>query len=200
VTSEVDLKRVRVKKERRVVVYAELWATSDFLLKQAHAVPVGRYHVLLASLVLRAFALEAFLNHVGESLFTCWNDLQFLGPRRKVNVICERIGLKPDWGSQPWQTANDILSFRNTVAHGKNESRSCGREFLNKDNYETFINQALLAKWQEDITVEYADKFCAQLKRLFELFHAKANIPDDGLFNRGTQVGSAEVGSKFAPS
>lgn len=60
-------KKALVTKERDVRTHAELWHTSNCLLESGKQVREGSAHQFRASLVFRAFALEAYLNWQGTS-------------------------------------------------------------------------------------------------------------------------------------
>lgn len=185
--------RVRITKERKLITYSDLWRTSEVLLKRAEAEAAGSYYLSLASLVFDAFALEAFLNHIGENVYArIWQNLESLQPKAKLNVLCERVGLTPDWDVQPWQVVPEIVAFRNKVAHGKNELLRFERIVPHDDKYEEIMRQCLFAKWQNEATTENAVRVHVQLHALFKLIHEKANIEDEFLFHHGSQTGSGE--------
>jgi hypothetical protein len=184
--------KVRVTQERKVITYADFWQTSRVLLEKAQAEPRGSYYLVLGSLVFSAFALEAFLNHLGESTFKSWNDLESISVRAKVSVICERIGVEPNWGAQPWQIIPEIIGFRNKVAHGKNAMLKF-EAIVSKDRYEEVLHQFLFADWQQYATQENAMRVRASLEELFKLLHKKAAIENDYLFHHGTQIGSGKL-------
>lgn len=75
----------------------------------------------MASLVFTAFTLEAYLNHIDPKVFKCWEDLERLAPRGKLNVIAERLQVDINYGRRPWQVMKHLFSFRNVIAHGKSE-------------------------------------------------------------------------------
>jgi hypothetical protein len=53
-------KKAHVKRQREVRIHAELWHTSDFLLEAGQLRAEGAAHQFRASLIFRAFFLEAF--------------------------------------------------------------------------------------------------------------------------------------------
>jgi len=73
------------------------------LLEKAQSEARRSNYLFMSSLVFSAFALEAFLNQIGEHLFQAWDDLESLNPRAKINVICERFGSDSELGALPWQ-------------------------------------------------------------------------------------------------
>lgn len=75
--------KVRTSRERLLITYSEHWHSSRTFLKLGIENPTGSYHQFLGSIVFTVFALEAFLNHVGESLFKSWPELEKLTPKGK---------------------------------------------------------------------------------------------------------------------
>ena len=143
-------------------------------------------------MVFSAFSLEAFLNHIGDSLFDSWSDLESLSPRGKLIVICERLGLKPKWHVQPWQTVPELVGFRNKIAHGKNALVRFGKT-MSRDKYEQLWKMFLFADWQKYASKRNAVRVRAQLETLCKLIHGKANLENDWLFHHGAQVGSGTL-------
>ncbi len=79
-------RKVIVTKERNVTTYAEMWHTSYCLLVKGQEELRMSVHQFRASLVFSAFTLEAYLNHIGAKIFSCWEELEVL---RNTNI---RIG------------------------------------------------------------------------------------------------------------
>ena len=118
---ELPSKKVLVTKQRDVRTHAELWRTADWLLEAGLREPRGSTHQCRASLVLRAFALEAFLNWLGRHLVPHWSYLERLKPKEKLDLLSDLIQVRPDYGARPWQIVKDLFGFRNDIAHGKPE-------------------------------------------------------------------------------
>jgi hypothetical protein len=184
------MERIRISKEREIITYSQLWRASGVFLDHAKAEPNGSSYPALASLTFSAFALEAFLNHIGERLFETWRDIEPLSPRAKVNVLCERIGLTPDWGTQPWQVVPEIIAFRNKVAHGKNEILRVEKEVPQDEKYNQIFNEFLFADWQSYATADKAERVRDRLLALFKMIHTGANLENDWLLRDGTQITS----------
>ena len=109
------------------------------------------------SLIFTAFGIEAFLNHVGEQLFASWKDYlqRSLSPEAKLRPIAEKIGLKADFGAQPFQTIKTLFRFRNAMAHSVTED-------LSDDNAKHYLelgNQFWPAvEWEKLRTSKIAEK------------------------------------------
>ncbi len=115
-------KKARVTKQRDVRIHAELWHTANCLLDAGQAEPKASAHLFRASLVFRAFYLEALLNWLGPHLLPHWTYLERLKPREKLDLLNGLIHITPDYASRPWQIVKDLFTFRNTLAHGKPEN------------------------------------------------------------------------------
>ena len=103
-------RKVIVTKERNVTTYAEMWHTSYCLLVKGQEERRMSVHQFRASLIFSAFTLEAYLNHIGTKIFSCWEDLERLSPKEKLNVIAERLNVEVDYGKRPWQIMKKIIS------------------------------------------------------------------------------------------
>jgi hypothetical protein len=83
--------QVIVTKRRTVRTYAELWHASDCLLKAGIETEHGSSWQFLSSLMLTAFAFEAYLNHAGAATFKCWADVDQLPPRSKLQLFASNL-------------------------------------------------------------------------------------------------------------
>lgn len=70
-------------------MHSELWHTSNCLLNAGQQSAEGSAHQFRASLVFRAFALEAFLNWLGPQLIPHWQYLERLKPREKLDLLTD---------------------------------------------------------------------------------------------------------------
>jgi hypothetical protein len=70
--------------------------------------------------VFAAFAVEAFLNHLGQRRVSDWEAFERkLGPREKLLLLKQALHLSVDQATRPFQTLNDMLRLRDALAHGK---------------------------------------------------------------------------------
>jgi hypothetical protein len=112
--------RVRIKRERDVHTYCELWSAATSLRMQGRAEEEGSYYQFMGSLIFTAFSLEAFFNHIGPKLFPDdWPKRERRGPKKKLEVLAEKLGLEVDYDSRPWEVLRTLFEFRNDLAHGK---------------------------------------------------------------------------------
>ena len=186
-----SMNKIHITKERKVITYSDFWRTSEYLLERGQDEERGSYFLFLSSLVFSAFSLEAFLNHVGEHLFSSWDDLEKLKTKAKIKIIAEKLNIKIDYGDTPWQIIPEIIGFRNKVAHGKNTLLKREKNIAANDKYEEIMHEFLFADWQNYATEKNALRVRQRLKEVFKIIHERANIENDFLFHHGSQLGSA---------
>lgn len=183
---------VRASKSRKLITYADHWHTANTLETLGNENPKRSYHQFLASIVFRAFTLEAFLNHVGEEIFVSWSDLERLSTKGKLNVVAEKIGLRPNYGSMPWQIEPKLTGLRNKVVHGKNELIHDER-ILTADDYDREMLSMLKADWQTFATSDNCAQARIQSSDLMALIWTTVGHELSSLFVGGVQFVSAEV-------
>ena len=183
--------KVKVRKERTVRIDSELWNTSWCLLKAGQEHELGCSHQFRASLVFTAFALEAYLNHIGARLFKSWEKIERkLTPTEKLSLLCEQLQVSIDWSARPWQTVKDLFRFRNTVAHGRGEALV--EEYLDShDRYLKKFYEIPQAVWEKFASQAAAIRAREDVERLAESLHASSGRLQDLPFMPGAQTGSA---------
>jgi len=168
-----------VKKQRDVRIHSELWHTANCLLRSGQENAEGSAHQFRASLVFRAFALEAYLNWLGPQLIPHWQYLERLKPREKLDLLTDLMKVKPNYGSRPWQIVRELFDFRNTLGHGKPESLEMeslenSREFLDgkidfaRTDWENFADERNAIRAREDV------------EKIATLLYEKANLKHSG--------------------
>ena len=188
-------KRIRRRRSKRLLPYAEHWHTADVLDTNSKENPKGAYHLRLAGVLFRYFALESFLNLIGEEQFKCWKDLERLSTEKKLNLLAEKTGITPDYARMPWQMLRKLTDIRNQIAHGKNIPLE-KEDVISAEKYDREMFSSLKAEWQEFPT----PAACAQVKRhvkavMAELWMASGHELST-LFTRGFQFESAEIESE----
>jgi hypothetical protein len=186
----------RVRKQRDVRIHAELWHTSNCLLRTGQQSPNGSAHQFRASLIFRAFALEAFLNWLGPQIIPHWKYLERLTPREKLDLVADIVQMKPDYGSRPWQIVKDLFDFRNALAHGKPENvESEGREDLN-DILKSGQQDLVRTQWEHFVTEKNAIRAQEDVERIATTLYKTANVKHKGPlgpFSFGFQIRRASL-------
>jgi|ERR1700733_200799 len=186
----------RVQKKRDVRIHAELWHTSNCLLRTGQERVEGSGHQFRASLIFRAFALEAFLNWLGPQLFPHWKYLERLTPREKLDLLADIIQVKPQYGSRPWQIVKDLFDFRNALAHGKPEDVSSEGYVALKDILESGKQDLVLTDWENFVTEKNATRAKEDVEKIATVLYKTANVKHEGPrgpFSFGFQIRSASL-------
>ena len=186
-------KVVEIDKKREVKTYAEMWHTSQCLLAKGIKDHEGCFHQFRASLVFTAFTLEACLNHLGPKVFSCWADLERLSPKQKLNIICEKLDLKTDYGERPWQVMKELFGFRNDIAHGKSEIVTTQEVVPLADHGGKDINDIVRTKWEQYCTRANAERAREDVEQIVKDIYAAGDFKDDHPFMFGFQFSAATV-------
>jgi len=190
--------KVTIKKERSVHTYITMWWASGQFLENGLQEAKGSKNQYMASLVFTAFALEAYLNHIGTKLYKSWGALERpLGPRQKLNLVAERLGIIIHYGERPWEVMGQLFGFRNDIAHGKSvvleESKVVPLSEFSDEHAFEFIK----TKWERYCTKENAMRAREDVQNIMETMHKAARFEDNPYpFVGGMQLGSATVSDK----
>jgi len=119
-----NARKIRAKMQRDVYSYRTLYAASSHALEQAKSSAETRdcYYNCMSAMLYSALAIEAYLNHLGSEVFTGhWKDLERMKTREKLIVLSRLVGLEVDRSRRPFQTFDDIQTFRNALVHAQTE-------------------------------------------------------------------------------
>jgi hypothetical protein len=164
-------KNVQVRKERSVRIDAELWQSSWCLLRAGQENQLGCDHQFRASLIFTAFSLEAYLNHVGPLLLESWERIERkLMPIDKLKLLSEFLKIKADWSARPWQTLQGLMSFRNSLAHGRGEDL-CEEYCDSLDDYQKKFYDFPRTEWEKYATEKMALQARADVESVANLLH-----------------------------
>lgn len=188
-----------VQQEREVHTYSSLWHASDCVLRVVEKHPEGSSWQHLSSIVLTAFAFEAYMNHVGQQIFKCWVPLEKLPPLAKFELLCETQGVTFAKGKdhRPLQTLSDLFSFRNTVGHGKSEVLKANSTVDVDDNFNFRLMGGLMPDWERRIqTSDFAKRVREDVETVLKAIHERRPDPKEKLFSFGVGSSSARVRSE----
>lgn len=115
-------KRVRVQKKRDFEPQHLLLHIAEIALEDAQKKVPGWKNQELVAITFSALALEALANSFGSKLVSRWDDFESSSPIAKLRVICNELGISPDWSKGHWATALWLITFRNKIAHARPQS------------------------------------------------------------------------------
>ena len=186
--------KAKVSKERQVNTYVYLWHASHVMLEKARSDQKGSIHDVMASLTFTAFTMEAYLNHVGSHIFKCWDDLERLSPLSKLNLIAEKLEIKNDEGTRPYQTVSEVFKFRNRLAHGKSMLLKSGNEIRFVDEtFDRHMDESLKTEWESYCTQDNANRALVDIEAIIREFHERAGVRPDSAFSFGMHEASATL-------
>ena len=150
-------------------------------------------HQFRASLVFTAFTLEAYLNHIGAKIFSCWEDLERLSPKEKLNVIAERLEVEVLYGKRPWQIMKKLFQFRNDIAHGKSTKVKSEKILSLEKHSDDFHELFERTRWEKYCTEKNAIRTREDVEAIVKIMHKAAGFENDFPFVNGFQVRSATI-------
>src|SRR5262249_42968799 len=143
-----------------------------------------------------AFSLEAYLNHVGAVTFKSWASLERLPPWAKLELLCEELEVSFVGGTsaRPLQTISQLLSFRNTIAHGRTAELNSKPITRNTENYHSAYHEELLSDWERLIqTSDFAQRVRDDIRAVLERLHEARRDDKEPLFASGSGLHGATL-------
>ncbi len=140
--------KAQIKRERQVNTFNDLSKANYHMLETATSQRDGWFYDCMSSLIFSAFTFEAYLNHVGQKLFSFWDDIESISNESKLNVIYKQLSIEPDFSKRPYQTLKKVFKFRNAIAHGKSEFIDKEAKIV-KDEIEKIRRSHPLTEWEE---------------------------------------------------
>jgi hypothetical protein len=101
----------------------------------------------MACATMLAFTWEAYLNFFGgEILKETWKEEEKL--EIKETAVLEKLGIKPDWGKQPYNSVRTLTKIRNWLAHGKPVERTITKQVIKSVEKVTARKVDVSGDWQ----------------------------------------------------
>ena len=179
-----------------MIPYVDHWHTANVLDDLGNAQDQDTRDLFLASISFRAFALEAFLNHVGQEVFQShWKKSEPCTVRKKIDKLLEFNSLQADYGMNPWLVVPQLVAFRNKVVHGKTKYQKSEPASLS-DVYERGFYSALRFDWQESATSQGSNHVRQQTEQVMISIWLSVGRLAESLFRRGVQYPPIEIESE----
>ena len=107
-------RKLSVTSERNIYTYGYLHSAATWAFEQAEMTEEGRFYNCMSSIILSAFCIEAYLNHIGNELLPYWDDevKKGLSIQNKLKIICHHIGIIPDFSRRPFQSFIQIIKYQ----------------------------------------------------------------------------------------
>jgi hypothetical protein len=134
----------------------------------------------LSSIILTAFCLEAFLNHVGPTVLSSLDRLERVSWRAKLDLLCELLKVDiPNENERPLKTISTLFRFRNTLAHGRTVMLEPAEKRLDPEEVDAYLQQRLLRDWEKLIEdASFARRAREDVEAVVMAIHAVRNCVD----------------------
>ena len=109
----------KYKAEREVPIHPYLYEAAEDTFERSKGPGGGGPDQLMCSLVFSAFALETYLNHLGEIEIPYWDEIEGIKALQKLKVLHIHLNMSFDPSCRPIQTAIQLFRFRNVMANGR---------------------------------------------------------------------------------
>jgi hypothetical protein len=147
--------------------FAYLFKDACMAHEHGKAVKEGCIYFFLNALVCAAFAVEGYCNHLGEKRIKLWKYLERSSVYDKLNILADDLGFTPQWGGRPYQTLNQLIAFRNTVAHARTEIVTGDSSQLTD----------LEPDWMSKCEADHVQRVLDDVKEVIEDLQTRANLP-----------------------
>lgn len=171
------MSQIKKQVSRTIVPYVELHHAALIALLQLQAreseEALSKYHTMSA-LLLSAFCLEAYLNHIGYAYFhPRWESFEPLPAKAKLELISvERMKIQIDFSRRPFQTFQEVFRLRNLLVHARTETI---KNVIQVDDVLTSA-QRPLSKWEKICTLEFAERVFDDMEAMIQTLHSHTPV------------------------
>ena len=184
-------RKLSVSSTRDIYTYVYLYHAANFSMEQAVASEEGRLYNCMSSIILSAFCIEAYLNHIGRELLPYWDDdiIKDISPSNKLKIICHHLDLQVDFSHRPFQAFKSVFKFRNLMAHGKSATLSEKRIQNVRDGERPKFPEIW---WEKQCQLGTAKQLLTDTESMIVKIHKAAGKSDSPfiVFGFGTYLGA----------
>ena len=156
-----------------VSTFSILFTSARRSLKAAQDSEEGSFYEILNCLVMGAFTVEAYLNHLGQIQCSAnFEKFEKLSVWQKYRRLRETCSLSVEGISEAYASVDKLLQFRNSMAHGRTETNSIVLDIEDK-TIPLAISQSALG-WRKSVTREFAEEAIAGVEDLINELHLAA--------------------------
>lgn len=189
-TQMASKSRIRGKATSNSFVY--MWIGARHMLTLAKGSRDGLMYTSMSCMILTAFMLEAYFNHLGQLRHADWTRRERkLSKTKKFKMFAEQNGLDPDMDKRPYSSLVRLFAFRDSMAHATTITEEIDLELEIGDS----ITQSLPGpEWQQLITVEHAEELLNDATEIVRELHQAAGQKVDPFSTGGGGIYVASAG------
>ncbi|WP_321821735.1 MULTISPECIES: hypothetical protein [unclassified Burkholderia] len=147
------------------------------MLDLAKASREGQLYTCLSALVLSAFMLEAYLNHLGGLKHKDWDALERKQSKtKKFRTFAAQSGINVNLTERPYKSLVTLFAYRDSMAHGKTVTEEIDAEV---DIDSSIAASIPSAEWQQFATLDTAEELLTDAVAIIRQLHAASGYHDD---------------------
>jgi len=170
-------RKLQVSRERSVYTYGYLHSAAQWALEQAEGTKEGQFFNCMSSIILSAFCIEAYLNHIGSELLPYWDEdvKRGLSIQNKLKIICHHLNMAPDYSHPPFKSFRHIVKYRNLLAHAITEKLSDKGTQIVSDGERIRDPETW---WEKQTNLQTAKRWLADTESMITKIHEVARKGD----------------------
>ena len=112
--------KAQIRGRSKTITFVYMHIGAKHMLELAEASSEGQLYTAMGALMYCAFTLEAFINHLGALSDADWKRRSSKkSAKDKLKALAKEVGVKVDFGKQPYSTMRNLFAFRDKIAHGR---------------------------------------------------------------------------------
>lgn len=154
-----------------------MWIGSRHMLRLAKTSRDGQLYTCVSALVLSAFMIEAYINHLGKLKESDWDRLERkLSKTKKFLKLAKDAGLTISLNDRPYQSLTKLFAYRDSMAHGKTVTEKIDTKVRSGFSISASIPGA---EWQEFTTMEMTEQLLLDAENIIRELHKASGFTDD---------------------
>lgn len=160
--------KFRVKSKKTDKPYSTFANGAYFFYKKMQEEEEGRSFYIIGTILFSAFAMEAYINHIGKLKIENWEEIEkSFSPKQKIKHLIDELNLEVDLGAPPCQIFHDLFQFRKLIVHGK--TKVIEHEFVTERNVtKDFFPTELKSEWECNTTLENGKRYFEDTQKMME--------------------------------
>lgn len=159
--------------------FSYLFSGARRALEAAESQEEGQFYAVMNCLILQAFTVEAYLNHLIDGPEEHAIEVTFKKARpsvwEKYEAIAAALKVEPVKLADAYPHVAAMLVFRNSLAHGRTESVAVD-EILETDEPPHRASVRQFPHWMNFCDIENAKVGMESVRALIEDFHERAGL------------------------
>jgi len=186
-------RKYRILRTRKVFTYVHLYRGASFALEYAKENEEGSFYNCMNCIILTAFCLEAYFNHVGSKHIKGWDEWAM--PEEKLDSIAKEFNIVLNKTKRPYTSFKEVFRLRNLLAHGKTHTLKSGPWI--GPRITTSIPKYPQAEWESKCQVKWVERYLTDAERVITTLHIaieKSGYPFDSTQEFSSYLTEIHVG------